>query len=67
MTVRESQRRAEELQKRGSEDTSGEITEGTIREFKTGCQRWKGETEVVEGASFTSTSGFDIDENTQIG
>ena len=33
---------------------------GTMREFKLGGEGWKGETEVVRGASFTS--GFDIDE-----
>ena len=32
----------------------GRITEGTIREFKLGCKGWKGETEVVRGASFSS-------------
>ena len=33
----------------------GGITVGTIREFKLGCDGWKGETEeVVRGASFAS-------------
>ena len=45
--------------------TRGVITEGAIKEFKLEGDEWKGETEVVRGASFTS--GFDIDEITQIG
>ena len=41
-----------------------EITERTIREFNLGSEGWKGETEVVRGASFPN--GFDVDEITQI-
>ena len=42
----------------------GGITKRTIREFKLECEEWKGETEVVGGASFTSR--FDTDKIMQI-
>ena len=45
--------------------TRGGITEGTIREFTLRGQGLKGENEMVRGASFTS--GFDVDEITQMG
>ena len=41
------------------------FTEGTVKEFKTGLEMWKGEAVVVREASFSSE--FDIDEMTPIG
>ena len=43
----------------------GGSTEGTIREFKLGCEGWKEETEVVGGACFTIL--FYTDKIAQIG
>ena len=44
---------------------SGGIMERAIRKVKLRGERWKEETEVVRGASFTSR--FDVDEIMQIG
>ena len=41
------------------------LTERTFREFKLVYEGWKGETEVVRGASFTSR--LDADEITHLG
>ena len=40
-------------------ETRREITEGAIREFKLEDEGWKGEKQLVGGASFTSMFGTD--------